>query len=76
MFKLKSRYAENLRFACVFYTDLKIQEVKTLKNSGKMLTFEGPTVKFPYKSAVLAYKAIWDHPHTFSPENLKVAIHI
>ena len=55
---------------------LELEGVKNLQNWGKMLIFEGPTCKFPYTNARFAYKAIWDNPRTFSPENLKIAIHI
>ena len=38
------------------------ERAENLKNWGKMLSFEGPTRKFPYETAFLAYKAICRRP--------------
>ena len=44
------------------------QGVKNAKNWGKMSSFGASTCKFPYKTAIFGYKAIWPNPpNSFFP---------
>ena len=66
---------QNMLKMCIshafFGTDLEIQGVKNAKNWGKMPIFEGSTCKFPYETAIFAYKAIWPNPpNPFSPTRI------